>query len=213
MDRPKGLWGGLLRKLSVKQQSEQSLSNKMDEESDEEAQKQQISTRDADVTNVLDSMKKISIDENTHNVESKNVEGKSTDGPNMIPDSVKNWPEVGIQKEAAVVPELWHADNTDVEETPTTDATNIWRAEGRVEDGVVGYGLDQHFSIERRFFPRSLSDVDEITETESLNSTNLDFHMLESKDPYKTGLRASIKAATVVWKKAVKKLETKLQEG
>lgn len=76
-----------------------------------------------------------------------------------------------------------------------------------VELGVSGCKLDQHCSTVKRYFPRPLSDVDEISETDSLNSNNYsDSRQSENKDPNKSSLRASIKAAGLAWKKAVKKL-------
>jgi hypothetical protein len=195
MEKPKGLWGGLLRKMSARHQSEQSLSTKLDEETDTEdaerpSQQQQKKHHgvNIDITDVLNSMDKISLgSEGTHQLSETNQENS------------KVGPATSMRK---------CSDDCIVEEP----ASAVWRAEGRVEDGVPGYLLDQNFSIERRYFPRPLSDVDEISETESLSS-NHTADGLSNKDPNKMGLRASIKAASLVWKKAVKKLETRLQEG
>jgi hypothetical protein len=75
------------------------------------------------------------------------------------------------------------------------------------EEGVTACDLDTHLIFTHK---RSATETD----TESLSSTNnLDSQSLEGKDMSKTGFRASIKAATHVWRKAVKKLEMKLQEG
>jgi hypothetical protein len=75
------------------------------------------------------------------------------------------------------------------------------------EEGVTACDLDTHLIFRHK---GSATETD----TESLSSTNNpDSQSLEGKDMSKTGFRASIKAATHVWRKAVKKLEMKLQEG
>lgn len=198
MEKPKGLWGGLLRKMSARHQSEQSLSTKLDEESDTEdagkpPQQKKHHGVNVDITHILNSMNKISL---------------GTEQPvGITPPEGTHQPSESDQDNSKVGPATSMrkcSDDSVVEE--------VWKAEGRVEDGVPGYLLDQNFSIERRYFPRPLSDVDEISETESLSS-NHTADGFSNKDPNKMGLRASIKAASLVWKKAVKKLETRLQEG
>jgi hypothetical protein len=199
MEKPKGLWGGLLRKMSARHQSEQSLSTKLDEETDTEdaerppQQQKKHHGVNIDITDVLNSMDKISLGSE------QPAEIAPLEGTHQLSENSKVGPATSMRK---------CSDDCIVEEP----ATAVWRAEGRVEDGVPGYLLDQNCSIERRYFPHPLSDVDEISETESLSS-NHTADGLSNKDPNKMGLRASIKAASLVWKKAVKKLETRLQEG
>lgn len=191
MERPKGLWGVLLRKLSARQQSEQCLSNKLDADSDSEVQipskTQGIASQEPYTTQALDESNITSFDAQ-----------RCGDNANMAVDSMRIVSDVTDKKQASMV----------------SDQSAIDPAVPSAEDGLPKSALDQHFTIERRHFPRALSDVDEISEADSFNSTNTcDSRQLENKDPNKSGLRASIKAAGQVWKKAVKKLETRLQDG
>ncbi|KAH9544259.1 hypothetical protein CY35_13G109300 [Sphagnum magellanicum] len=178
--KPKGLWGGLLRKLSVKQQTE--LSRHLREETGEEPRGLQTENKDEDLTYVLNSLKNIMLNEDNEakskpfefSHEAIGVKGGEAD--HMLRDATELIP---------------------VAEAPAFNA----------EEGVTACDLDTHL-----IFPHKKSATE--TDTESLSSTNNpDSQSLEGKDMSKTGFRASIKAATHVWRKAVKKLEMKLQEG
>ncbi|CAM6051286.1 unnamed protein product [Sphagnum compactum] len=178
--KPKGLWGGLLRKLSVKQQTE--LSRHLREETGEEPRGLQTQNKDEDLTYVLNSLKNIMLNEDNE-AKSKPFEFSHE--------------AIGVQGgEADHMPR----DATElipVAEAPAFDA----------EEGVTACDLDTHL-----IFTHKISATE--TDTESLSSTNNpDSQSLEGKDMSKTGFRASFKAATHVWRKAVKKLEMKLQEG
>jgi len=178
--KPKGLWGGLLRKLSAKQQTE--LSRHLREETGEEPRGLQTRNKDEDLTYVLNSLKNIMLNEDNEakskpfefSHEAIGVQGGEAD--HMLRDATEPIP---------------------VAEAPAFNA----------EEGVTACDLDTHLIFTHK---RSATETD----TESLSSTNNpDSQSLEGKDMSKTGFRASIKAATHVWRKAVKKLEMKLQEG
>ncbi|KAH9567713.1 hypothetical protein CY35_03G039400 [Sphagnum magellanicum] len=181
MDKPKGLWGGLVRKLSVKQQTE--LSRELQEESDEEPIGVETKNTDENLTHVLNSLKNIMLNEEDDAkivkpkpFESRHaVKGGGDEADQLLQSATKPFPE--------------------------TELTEL-----HAEDSVAGCVLDTHLhSTERN------STIE--TDTESLSSTNPDSQSMEGKDMLRMGLRSSFKAATIAWRKAVKKLETKLQEG
>ncbi|KAG0604219.1 hypothetical protein M758_10G154000 [Ceratodon purpureus] len=203
VERPKGLWGVLLRKLSARQQSEQCLSNKLDAEADNEAEvrskTQGIASYDQPYTTQVLNERNITssgIDEtsNTSNL-AHDAQRCSDYGKTLRVDSTRVLSDISETNQATMV----------------SNHSIIDPSVPYAEDGVPKSALDQHFTIERRHYPRALSDLDEISEADS-NDTS-DSRQLENKDPNKNGLRASIKAAGLVWKKAVKKLETRLQDG
>lgn len=204
VESSKGLWGGLLRKLSARQQSDQCLSNKLDAESDGEvdvAKSQGIASSEIDNPSALNALNTLSF--STH-VTSNNGDIQALDAQrcggiaNSKTNSVDTVSVVAAKKLEGVVPDHKSLDS----EVLAGDT-----ALKGVELGVSGCKLDQHCSTVKRYFPRPLSDVDEISETDSLNSNNYsDSRQSENKDPNKSSLRASIKAAGLAWKKAVKKL-------
>jgi hypothetical protein len=181
MDKPKGLWGGLVRKLSVKQQTE--LSRQLQEESDEEPIGVETKNTDENLTHVLNSLKNIMLNEED---DAKIVKPK----PFELRHAVKGGGgEADQLLQSATKP------------FPETELIEV-----HAEDSVAGCVLDTHLhSTERN------STIE--TDTESLSSTNPDSQSMEGKDMLRMGLRSSLKAATIAWRKAVKKLETKLQEG
>lgn len=181
MDKPKGLWGGLVRKLSVKQQTE--LSRQVQEESDEEPSGVETKNTDENLTHVLNSLKNIMLNEED---DAKIVKPK----PFELRHAVKGGGgEADKLLQSATKP------------FPETELTEL-----HAEDSVAGCVLDTHLhSTEKN------STIE--TDTESLSSTNPDSQSMEGKDMLRMGLRSSLKAATIAWRKAVKKLETKLQEG
>jgi hypothetical protein len=181
MDKPKGLWGGLVRKLSVKQQTE--LSRQLQEESDEEPSGVETKNTDENLTHVLNSLKNIMLNEED---DAKIVKPK--------PFELRHADKGG----GGEADKLLQSATKPFAETELTEL--------HAEDSVAGCVLDTHLhSTERN------STIE--TDTESLSSTNPDSQSMEGKDMLRMGLRSSLKAATIAWRKAVKKLETKLQEG
>lgn len=85
--------------------------------------------------------------------------------------------------------------------TTTTGSDTVWKTDRRVQDGVVH--VDYLHSMEKRYFPKPLSDVDEISETESIDSPAPSTAPQQLHRPKK---RVSIKVAGFVgWKKSSKK--------
>ncbi|KAG0599265.1 hypothetical protein M758_12G138900 [Ceratodon purpureus] len=104
--------------------------------------------------------------------------------------------------------------NTNTNTEPNSlsnDSSTVWKTERRVEDGVQ---VDYPHSFEKRHFPRPLSDVDEISETESTDSPScsITFPVAERKELHRHKRRVSIKVAGFVgWKKGSKRGESKVQ--
>lgn len=180
-ERPKGLWGALLRKLSVKHQSEQSMAlfePKEDYHMTDEAQSvARLSNHEADIANAMISLLQSSSP--GHELTTATLaEGRTS---NCTGDALSGWPG-GI----------------------TSSDTGVWKTDRRVQDGVVH--VDYLHSMEKRYFPRPLSDVDEISETESIDSPAPSTAPQQLHRPKK---RVSIKVAGFVgWKKSSKKGST-----
>ena len=231
MERPKGLLGGLLRKLSnVRHPSEQSPSRKFDHDSSsinepEDEHLKRSSSRshhDGEIATLLDSMNRSSLSELAGGGRQRST----------IPESVRNWPGFIVQQagiDTLRPQEEWGA--ADEEIVPASDATAIWKGTGGRDEGVGSPGhhymtmLDRQLSMSagrRAHLPRRLSDVDEISETESSSSANnassrshqssLVDTKLEKSNSSSSLRRGSIKAASLAWRKAVKRLESRVQE-
>ena len=231
MERPKGLLGGLLRKLSnVRHPSEQSPSRKFDHDSSsinepEDEHLKRSSSRshhDGEIATLLDSMNRSSLSELAGGGRQRST----------IPESVRNWPGFIVQQagiDTLRPQEEWGA--ADEEIVPASDATAIWKGTGGRDEGVGSPGhhymtmLDRQLSMSagrRPHLPRRLSDVDEISETESSSSANnassrshqssLVDTKLEKSNSSSSLRRGSIKAASLAWRKAVKRLESRVQE-
>ena len=230
MERPKGLLGGLLRKLSsARHPSEQSPSRKFDhdpssinEPEDEHLKRSSSrSHHDGEIATLLDSMNRASLNELAGG------RPRST-----IPESVRNWPGFIVQQagiDTLRPHEEWGAPDEEI--VSTSDATAIWKGPAGGDEGVASPGhqymtmLDRQLSMSagrRAHLPRRLSDVDEISETESSSSANnassrshqsslLDTK-LDKSNSSSSLRRGSIKAASLAWRKAVKRLESRVQE-
>ena len=230
VERPKGLLGGLLRKLSsARHPSEQSPSRKFDhdpssinEPEDEHLKRSSSrSHHDGEIATLLDSMNRASLNELAGG------RPRST-----IPESVRNWPGFIVQQagiDTLRPHEEWGAPDEEI--VSTSDATAIWKGPAGGDEGVVSPGhqymtmLDRQLSMSagrRAHLPRRLSDVDEISETESSSSANnassrshqsslLDTK-LDKSNSSSSLRRGSIKAASLAWRKAVKRLESRVQE-
>lgn len=219
-ERPKGLWGALLRKLTVKHQSEQQsmlFEPKEDYHITNEAQNlPKLANHDADITNAMISLLKSSPShqptEKINNNRATLAEGRHCGGEAPC-TSLPGWPG-GIQL-GGMASNYWPKDNTTTVEpnSQINDAATIWKTERRVEDGVQ---VDYPHSMEKRYFPKPLSDVDEISETESVDSPtqSTTFPLLERKELHRHKKRVSIKVAGFVgWKKSSKKGDSKLQDA
>ena len=233
MERPKGLLGGLLRKLSsVRHPSEQSPSRKFDHdpssinETEDEYLKRSSSRshHEGDIATLLDSMNRASLNELAGGRQ------RST-----IPESVRNWPGFIVQQagiDTLRPQEEWGAPDEEI--VSASDATEIWKGTtGGGDEGVGGSPghhymtmLDRQLSMSaarRAHLPRRLSDVDEISETESSSSANNASSRSHQSSQLDTKLdksnsssslrRGSIKAASLAWRKAVKRLESRVQEN
>ncbi|KAH9531318.1 hypothetical protein CY35_19G032400 [Sphagnum magellanicum] len=212
MEMRKGFWGGLLRKKSVKHPSEQSPPNQLEGESDNVFPLPPVQRHpEEDPHTAINSLAKVTSDgfylDELRTSSKANGRLWLPGSTTSIPESVENWPDGSrLDKQGAAD----YCDNKSRLKLAKNfyDTTTVQLS--KEEKEIAAYMLDNHIYIGS--LPRSLSNVDEVTETESLSSNNPDFQMLEEKDLSKSGLRASIKAATLVWRKAVKKLESKLQD-
>jgi hypothetical protein len=212
LEMRKGFWGGLLRKKSVKHPSEQSLPNQLEGESDNVFPLPPVQRHpEEDPHTAINSLAKVTSDgfylDELRTSSKANGRLWLPGSTTSIPESVENWPDGNrLDKQGAAD----YCDNKSRLKLAKNfyDTTTVQLS--KEEKEIAAYMLDNHIYIGS--LPRSLSNVDEVTETESLSSNNPDFQMLEEKDLSKSGLRASIKAATLVWRKAVKKLESKLQD-
>lgn len=222
MERPKGLLGGLLRKLSsVRHPSEQSPSRKFDRnpspinetEADHLKRSSSRSRHDGEIAALVNSMNEASLDE---------LAARSS-----IPESVKNWPGFIVQQ--AGISALRPQEEWDEEIASTSDATAAWKATAGGVGSPSGHAymamLDRQLSMSaarRAHPPRRLSDVDEISETLSCSSANNASSRsqqssqqdckLEKSTSSSSLRRGSIKAAGLAWRKAVKRLESRVQE-
>lgn len=168
------MWGALLRKLSVKHQSEhESALHFQSQENTHQADNHNADVTDTDITLLRTSPN----DERVRNLSHcPPAEGRrsSTDEPSSI----------------------------------------IWKTERRVEDGVPAHTLDFPFSEKLHNFPLPLSDVDEASETESGENGNRTSGFVDpGKESDKPRKSVSVKVAGFVgWKKASKKVDTRLQD-
>lgn len=203
-ERPKGLWGALLRKLTVKHQSEESLlfDAKEDNYTTEESQNlPRLSSQEADIANAMVSLLQTSpnrLPMNQYcNGSATLAEGRHCNAVCTLP----GWP-------GGVASNYWPKDDND--KHPETRAQILWKTDRRVRDGVQ---VEYPHSMEKRYFPKPLSDVDEISETESLDSQP-QCTVPERKELHLHKKRVSIKVARFVgWKKSTKKGDSsKLQE-
>ena len=129
--------------------------------------------------------------------------------------TLPGWPG-GNPKLGGIASNYWPKDEPTITNTTTEphDSSAVWKTERRVEDGVQ---VDYPHSLEKRYFPRPLSDVDEISEIESPSCSespkrSTSFPEVDRKDLYRHKRRVSIKVAGFVgWKRASKRGESKVQ--
>lgn len=221
-ERPKSLWGTLLKKLSVKHQPGQEntvFEPKDDYEIVDEARNLPIPHRDADISDVVKTLLKTSpatVPVSEHNHSNGNLaesRRSSCDSACALP----GWPG-GFQLNTIASSHCPKDVITGISKEPSSlpnDSASIWATDTRVETGSHVHALEMHpHFLEERHCQRPLSDVDEISETESVDSPNppCSLPAPEGKSlPHRPKKSRSIKVAGFVgWKKAPKsKLETK----
>ncbi|KAG0621493.1 hypothetical protein M758_3G024700 [Ceratodon purpureus] len=181
-DRPKSLWGALLRKLSVRHQYEHERMLFMSLENGQEAE-----IHDADIT---DSKKFLS-------KKSPNIELTMKQNNAIIAEGRRSSDEP-----YAVLP----GSNFGM----STDPPAVWKTERRVEDGLPAHTLDFAFSEKRHNFPRPLSDVDEASETESGDNPNRASGFADTSKPRKS-VSGKV-AGFVGWKKSSKRVDSRSQD-
>lgn len=210
-ERPKSLWTTLVRKLSVKHHSEHESVFKRNENFGVEQQNSpRISQHGADLSDAMKSPQRQSPNDLATEQISSNgsilVESMRFDASEI--GTLMGWPG-GIQLPG--ITSNYHSKVNAIDSIPlNSDPSAIWKTERRVEDGVPVHALDYVYSSERRHYPRSLSDVDEASETESADNSNKSPNtaVTENHDISRSKKSVSVKVAGFVgWKKASKKSE------
>jgi hypothetical protein len=180
------LWGALLRKLTVKHHEPKEDYDMIDD------------MNEPGVADAMNSLLKSS-PRNELPEEDLNRNGSSTlaEGRRC---PLPGWPGGYWPKETTSSTSTT-TENSEPSSLPNDDS--VWKTERRVEDGVE---LDYSHSLEKRHFPRPLSDVDELSETESCTDSPspVPLHQHKRRVPIKV-------AGFVGWKRGSKRGESKLQ--
>jgi hypothetical protein len=174
-----------MRKLSVKHTDEESVAVDLSARTDNRQ-----NLRDA-----LKSFEEFKIKDGILNERSLSEAA----GGSVIPESVRNWPEGGIKATGGAD---WYRDSASITvKSPHSRSVK--------EEPISNYVPTIH--------KKSQSEDIECGEWERLSSGNPDglALSLDYRDGlhHKHGLRATLKACTLKWRKAAKKLDKPLQEG
>ncbi|CAM6029808.1 unnamed protein product [Sphagnum balticum] len=203
--KSKGRWGGLMRKLSVKH---------LDELYEEEPPTPQRDNRN-NLRNALKSFEDFKMHEDIQERQEAPAvahvpEGDGGASPVMlqnIPESVKNWPEGGIRPKGGAG---WYKHtNTKITKEATTATADDQLHNSK---STQGESVNAAETTPPKFVEAGELDGDEECDS-STDTTNHQF-MDPNDGASKHRLRASLKACTSKWRRAVKKLDSKpLQEG
>ncbi|KAG0583524.1 hypothetical protein KC19_3G143800 [Ceratodon purpureus] len=181
----KGRLNGIMRKLSVKH-------------TDEETVAVDLSARTDNRHNLRNALKSFEDFKMKDGMPDEQPLSESASG-SVIPESVRNWPEGGIKPRGGAD---WYRDSTSI---------SVKSPHSR---SVKEEPISNHIPV---FHKKSQSEDIECGEWERFSSTNPDglSLSLDHKDGlhHKHGLRATLKACTLKWRKAAKKLDKPLQEG
>lgn len=184
----KGRVSGLLRKLSVKHVEEEGgvdLSPRVDNRHN--------------LRNALKSFEDFKLKDGKLEEEIQSDAASGISIGSVIPESVRNWPEGGIKPKGGAE---WYKDPSSItEKSPHSKSLK--------EDPVSTQTQTIH--------KKSVSEAAEALDFDNWSSGSQEgiYQALKHKDGLhdKHGLRATLKACTLKWRKAVKKIDKPLQEG
>ena len=180
----KGRLSGIMRKLSVKHTEEESVVD--------------LSARTDNRHNLRTALKSFEDFKMKDGMLDENLASDSASGP-VIPESVRNWPEGGIKPKGGAD---WYRDSASITvKSPHSRSVK----EEPISNSVPA------------FHKKSQSEDIECGEWERFSSGNPGglALSLDNKDGlyHKHSLRATLKACTLKWRKAAKRLDKPLQEG
>lgn len=184
-DGLKGRLTGIMRKLSLKHTDEETV-----------PENSARSDHRHDLRNALRSLEDFKMKDGGADEQPGSASG-STSGM-VIPESVRNWPEGGIKPKGGAD---WYRDSAlitvksphsrSVKEEPISSQIPAFHKKSASEDTGIECGEWERYSTGN---PEGFG------------------MSLDSRD-HKHGLRATLKACTLKWRKAAKKLDRPLQEG